>query len=141
MYMGITDFKTNLTNLRDNYMFTDKEFHRLFGYGYDHLMTLTLEDDHFQESLQKSVVLTESFENIDQDFRLQHLIEVLHVSYGLSYDVLAKYSELTKSEIKGYLESGESLSVEQKFNACSRLTLLDRFISQMTSPEYIATED
>ncbi|EAC3455459.1 hypothetical protein AFU33_13320 [Listeria monocytogenes] len=137
MYLDKQTFKKNVVMLKEYFLFSYDDFKRFFNFDYEELIIMKEEDINFQGCLEKSVLLTESFVNHDSDYRLKHLIEVLHVMYNLSYETISKFAGIRQEEILGYLQNSNVITEQQKFECCSKLTLLDRVIANMIPTNYI----
>ncbi|MBC2256363.1 hypothetical protein HCB46_12990 [Listeria ivanovii] len=127
--MKFANLRDNVEELHTLYTFTDANFLKYFGLTFDELIEIQVDDERYGKLVEKSVFLTEPFRDNDADVRLKHLIEILHVEKEFSYQTIAIYSQLKEEDLIKYFEGTEELSNEQKFNCCSRLTLLDIFSS------------
>ncbi|MBC1487957.1 hypothetical protein HCJ52_03245 [Listeria sp. FSL L7-1485] len=141
MYIDIENFKKNIISLKEDFHFSNDDFKRFFNFDYETLLDFVEEDLNYQECLEKSMLLTVSFVNHDSDYRLKHLIEVLHVVYSLSYETISRFAGLKQEQILNYLKDANTITEDQKFECCSRLTLLDRIISTMVPTKHIFDED
>ncbi|MBC2262499.1 hypothetical protein HCB45_13000 [Listeria sp. FSL L7-0091] len=141
MYINIGNFKKNIFSLKEYFLFSNEDFKCFFHFDYESLINMTEEDLNYQECLEKSVMLTDPFAGHSSDYRLKHLIEVLHVIYSLSYETISRFSGIKQEEILNYLKDSHTITEAQKFECCSRLTLLDRIISSMVPTKYILEDE
>ncbi|WP_311773411.1 MULTISPECIES: HTH domain-containing protein [Listeria] len=128
-------------SLKEYFLFSNEDFKRFFNFDYESLINMTKEDLNYQECLEKSVMFIDPFVDHNSDHRLKHLIEVLHVIYSLSYETISCFSGIKQEEILNYLKDSRTITEAQKFVCCSRLTLLDRIISNMVPPKYILEDE
>ncbi|MBC1351389.1 hypothetical protein HB837_02920 [Listeria innocua] len=141
MYINIRDFKKNIFSLKEVFLFSNDDFKRFFNFDYESLIDMTEENLNYQECLEKSVMLTDPFADHNSDHRLKHLIEYLHVIYSLSYETISRFSGIKQESFLNYLKDSHTITETQKFECCSRLTLLDRIISNMVPDKYILEDE
>ncbi|MHC5251826.1 HTH domain-containing protein [Listeria kieliensis] len=128
--MYFANLKDNIQDLKTHYGFTDKDFLKYFGLSFDELMEIQNDGDvRYGNLVEKSAFLTEPFRDADAEERLKLIIESLHVEKELSYQTIAAYAQLEEKELIDYSNGTKELFYEQKFNSCSRLTLLDTFLN------------
>ncbi|EUJ33871.1 hypothetical protein MFLO_01565 [Listeria floridensis FSL S10-1187] len=126
--MKFASLKKNSKELKEKYLFTDELFQIYFQLNYQELQELEDTNDvRYQRAIQTSVFLTEPFRDLNTNQRLKELIETLRSIGKFPLNVLAAYAKIDENELRDYCEGKSDLTDKQKFDACSRLSLLDRF--------------
>ncbi|EIA19509.1 HTH domain-containing protein [Listeria fleischmannii] len=130
--MEFANFKENIKQLKDHYYFSNHDFSKHFGSNYEKLLEFDISEIG-TDLVDKSIDLTYAYQSISADERLVHIVDSLHQIALLSYQTIAAYGQISDAELLAYLKDNNSLSDGKKFNACARLSLLERTLTQNES--------
>ena len=139
------DTKENIKSLLEDYKFTLKSLSKISGLDYLWLTNFvdgktTLNDLTISDRLSLSnmiFMLSDGISMIDEDVRVNHIIESLVSSFGINLETLAIYARIEEEDVKNFMKDTNSISYEKRYKLSTASLFLHFLFKQ---PEKIKIE-